>query len=77
MANRINLKSDPVFIADKLYYTDKSPLFKYKAALGIEKNCSYYTSALIIEGNPQNISDQDIDELREALAKELEKSKGE
>jgi hypothetical protein len=73
MANQVDLRSSPIFIAYKLNYGQ----FKYKAALGIENGCSYYTSALIIEGDPAKISDDDIKQLRADLSRALESASGE
>jgi len=73
MVNQVDLQASPIFIAYKLNYGQ----FKYKAALGIENGCSYYTSALIIEGNPSDISADDIKQLRADLSKILASASGE
>jgi hypothetical protein len=62
--NRINLRTTPItFIATELTYNPRM-------AMGVEANCSYYTVVQIIKA-AQNISDQEIEQLREELRKAL------
>ena len=72
MANPIDLTSQPKFVAEDIVVDRRRCM-----VVGIENklgDCSYYTVMTIIG---EKIEVGSIDELKEALAEELEKSKAE
>ena len=73
MANAVDLKKNPIFIAHELECYDEGPTSKYKMAVGKElaaDACSYYTVITIIKGEPDQIQ---LETLREALSEALKK----
>ena len=68
---KVKLYPDKTFIAKEII-VDKGKMI----VRGEEGGCSYYTSALIIQGDPDDISDDDIKQLRADLSKALESASG-
>jgi hypothetical protein len=71
MANATDLRPNPIFIAKEIYDYDLIP--NHRVVVGKENGCSYYTNVVIIEGNPEEIEDKDINRLKKALSAALEK----
>jgi len=63
MANAVDLRMNPIFVAENLYCSEEM-------AIGREFNCSYYTTVTIFKGDPDKIQ---LETLRNALVAALEK----
>jgi hypothetical protein len=70
MGDPIDLRTNPIFIAEEIY-CDPISSSSYKMAVGTEKGaCSYYTKVTIVKGP---LPSGGIEELRKALSETLEK----